>query len=104
MATITKMPPIPHFFFLYIEPCLCFFGGALQPILKPTAITTLLPASLAGRNTKSLEPTRLELLLGLQSAVLMFMISLLTIVVMRWGDQRVRRGYVVVSALTDIPQ
>jgi hypothetical protein len=34
----------------------------------------------------------------------MVMIAGLTIVVMRYGDGKVRRGYVWVSALTDLPQ
>lgn len=72
-------------------------------MLNPTAITTRLPPVLAGRNTKSLKPTNLERLWGFQSAVLMFMISLLIVVVMVYGDQRTRRGYVGVSALTNIP-
>ncbi|CZR66591.1 uncharacterized protein PAC_16492 [Phialocephala subalpina] len=97
------MPPIPRFFFLYVEPCLCFFGGFLQPILNPLSITTLLPSSLAGRNTLDPNPTPLEIMLALQTSVLMFMISTLTVVIMLWGDKRVVKGYVWVSALTDVP-
>lgn len=86
-----------------------FFGGFLTPILNPTSITTLLPSSLSGRQSPDLNPTPLEHLLGLQSSALMFMISLLTVVIMtqsgaskegRW----IVRGYVWVSAVTDVPQ
>ncbi|KUJ09609.1 uncharacterized protein LY89DRAFT_724042 [Mollisia scopiformis] len=102
MASI--MPPIPRFFFLYIEPSLCFFGGAFQPVLNPHSITTLLPAPLAGRHTTDPNPTPLETMLALQSATLMFMIAMVTVIVMVFAkDRAVVRGYVVASAVTDLP-
>ncbi|KAH8817049.1 hypothetical protein F5884DRAFT_778319 [Xylogone sp. PMI_703] len=102
MASI--MPPIPRFFFLYGEPFLLFFGGFLNPILDPTSITTLLPPHLAGRNTTDPNPTPLEHLLGLQSAVLMFMLAFVTYSVMRYcTNPKVIHLYVIISAVTDIP-
>jgi hypothetical protein len=59
---------------------------------------------LAQRGTNSLDPTPLEHLLGLQSAVLMFMIAMLTVIIMVHADNpKVVHGYVIASALTDLP-
>jgi hypothetical protein len=64
----------------------------------------LLPPHLAGRGTASPDPTPLEHLLGLQSAVMMFMIAMITVVVFRYStNPKVIHGYVAASAITDIP-
>lgn len=64
----------------------------------------MLPPHLAGRGTTDPNPTPLEHLLGLQSAVLMFMIAMITVVVMLYSTEpKVVRGYVLASAITDIP-
>ena len=81
-----------------------FFGGDLQPVLNPLSITSLLPPQLAGRGTSSPEPTPLETMLGLQSAVLMFMISMVTAGVTVYAkDPKVVHAYVAASAITDFP-
>lgn len=118
------MPPIPRAFFLYGEPFLLwvlqlsllplrglalmklirFFGGFLTPVLDPKSITNLLPPHLAGRGTSDPNPSPLEHLLGLQSAVLMFMLAFVTYSVMRYStNPKVIHHYVIISAVTDIP-
>lgn len=68
------------------------------------SITTLLPPKLAGRGITSLDPTPLELLLGLQSATLMFLFAAVTLGVMIYAkDPKVVHAYVFASALTDFP-
>ncbi|KAJ5097665.1 hypothetical protein N7456_008386 [Penicillium angulare] len=102
MASI--MPPIPRAFFLYGEPCLVFFGGFLNPVLNPSAITSLLPPHLAGRGTSDPYPTPMEHLLGLQTATMMFMTVLLNLTIMLYAkNPKVVHGFVLSSALTDIP-
>ena len=59
---------------------------------------------MAGRGSLSPEPTPLEMMLGLQSATLMFMISMVTISVMVFAkDPKVVHAYVAASAITDFP-
>lgn len=73
-------------------------------MLNPRSIVDLLPPHLAQRGVSSPEPTPLEHLLGLQVAVLMFMIAMVNMVIMLYAvNPKVVRGYVLASTITDIP-
>ncbi|KAJ5703560.1 hypothetical protein N7493_011485 [Penicillium malachiteum] len=101
MASI--MPPIPRAFFLYGEPIL-ILSGVLNTLLKPTAITSMLPAHLARRPTSDPYPSPLEHLLALQTASIMFLVVCISTAVMLYAtNARVVHGLVLSYAIADIP-
>ena len=65
----------------------------------------MLPASIAGRSTSDPYPSRLEHLLALQTASIMFLVVCISTAIMLYATNvRVVRGLVLSFALADIPQ
>ena len=77
--------------------------GAVKPLLDPESITELLPLHLGGRAEFHAHPTPLEHLQALQNATLMFMIAMVTVAVMVYGNKQTIKAYILASALTDFP-
>ena len=73
-------------------------------LLDPRSITGILPATLAGRGTKSPQPTPLELLLALQNKNHELIFALLTLAIMLYArSARLVHAFVAATALADGP-